>query len=94
MDGACIRAELMILISLCVHPSCRRVWWMWSMAAGADVTWGILGELMRLLNFSPAELEGREALQWDMPARQRYGSPPAQTRIIARQGSERPPRRM
>lgn len=49
----------------------RRVWRVWSVAAGADVTWGLLGEMTRLLDVNPAELEEREALRWDMPAAHR-----------------------
>lgn len=49
----------------------RRVWRVWSVAAGADVTWGLLGEMARLLDVSSADLESRDALQWSMPAKGR-----------------------
>lgn len=49
----------------------RRVWRVWSVAAGADVTWGLLGEMARLLNVSSADLESRDTLRWSMPAKGR-----------------------
>lgn len=33
-----------------------------------DVTWGLLGEISGVLDVNPAELEGKDALRWDMPA--------------------------
>lgn len=56
---------------LCDHND-RRVWQVWSVVAGADVSWGLVGGLSRLLNVSLAELEGEDALRWDMPAAHRY----------------------
>ena len=44
---------------------------MWSLAAGADVTWGILDEMSRTLDVKPMELEGGEALRWDMAPERR-----------------------
>lgn len=41
------------------------------MAAGTDVTWGLLEEMARLLNVSSAELENRDALRLSVPAKGR-----------------------
>ena len=35
------------------------------------MTWGLLGEMTRLLDVNPAELEDREALRWDLPTERR-----------------------
>ena len=45
---------------------------MWSLAAGADVSWGLLDGMTRVLDVNPAELEGKDGLRWDMPAAHRY----------------------
>jgi hypothetical protein len=36
----------------------RRVWRTWSLAAGADVTWGALDSVAKALQITPVELEG------------------------------------
>lgn len=38
------------------------------MAAGVDVTWGLLRQLTQALDVNPAELEERETLRWDVSA--------------------------
>jgi hypothetical protein len=46
----------------------RRAWRVLSLATGADVTWGLLGEISGVLDVNPAELEGKDALRWGIPA--------------------------
>lgn len=48
-----------------------RIWRVWSLVAGVDVTWGLLGELTRALEVNPVELEGREVVRWGMSVERR-----------------------
>lgn len=61
-DGRVIRDRVLAVL---------RIWRVWSLAAGVDVTWGLLGEFTRALGVNPVELEGREAVRWGLCAERR-----------------------
>jgi hypothetical protein len=56
-----------------IHQQRRRVWRTWSVAAGADVTWGVFDKMAGVLQIRPGELEagGPAALALELPEAER-----------------------
>lgn len=59
---------LLLFVELTDQYAHRRAWRVLSLATGADVTWGLLDGMTRVLDVNPAELEGKDELRWGIPA--------------------------